>query len=427
MRKIIKPALLAMSLASMTVNANPESVLVPEQLFTSQPSVMPANAVFGDIPVGVKTIKVTNEQSLNLKDFQSLSSRELTLEVWYPAKASNNNMLASYAGVTRLHKPFSLQGEAYRDATPAKGEQGYPLVVLSHGYTGDRTIMFYLGEHLASHGYVVVGIDHTDSTTGEIDFVNSPTSGFVSTLINRSKDQQFVLDYFASSKSFLGKNVDTNKSSVIGYSMGGYGAINTVGGCYQVSSEGLQRLGFPEQAANALLPVFNFCNSGLPKVDDRWQAMIAFAPWGQEINAHDVSQIRIPTLYISGDHDDISGYEHGVKKLWQQTSSSENYLLTYQGARHNIAPHPAPSVAYKSDADLGHYFEPAWNNEQLTRVNEHFSLTFLDCYVKAQPQACEQLPKRQTATQVKDEKGKMSQPWPGFKNRWATAITFEKK
>lgn len=427
MRINIKPALLAMSLASMTVNANPESVLVPEQLFTSQSSVMPENAIMGDMPVGVKTIKVSNDQSLNLKDFKSLSTRELTLEVWYPAKVNNNDQLASYSGVTRLHKPFLLQGEAYRDTTPANVEQGNPLVVLSHGYTGDRTIMFYLGEHLASHGYVVVGIDHTDSTTGEIDFVNSPTSGFVSTLINRSKDQQFVLDYFASSKSFLGKNVDTNKSSVIGYSMGGYGAINTVGGCYQLSSEGLQRLGFPEQAANALLPVFNFCNGGLTKMDERWKAMIAFAPWGQEINAHDVSQIRIPTLYVSGDHDDISGYEFGVKKLWEQTSSVENYLLTYQGARHNIAPHPAPQVAYENEADLGHYFEPAWNNEQLTRMNEHFSLTFLDCYVKEESSACALLPKRTNAAQIKGADGKLNKPWPGFKNRWATAITLEKK
>ena len=79
--------------------------------------------------------------------------RKLTLEVWYPAVAGAGK-LATYDDVTRLHKPFSIQGAALRDATALKEGQ-FPLVVLSHGYTGYRTIMFYLGEHLASHGGVL--------------------------------------------------------------------------------------------------------------------------------------------------------------------------------------------------------------------------------------------------------------------------------
>ena len=116
--------------------------------------------------------------------------------------------------------PFSLAANAYRDALESTGS-AFPLVVLSHGYTGYRTIMFYLGEHLASHGYVVVGIDHTDSTTAEIDFKNGSFAGFPSTLINRARDQQFVLDYFSQSSSPLAGIIDNSHAAVIGYSMGG--------------------------------------------------------------------------------------------------------------------------------------------------------------------------------------------------------------
>lgn len=397
-----------------------------EQLFTKQPGVMPELANMGEYHIGAQTLTVTNPNQMDVSDFTSKKDRELVLEVWYPAQITDQSQKATYKGVTRLHKAFELQGEAYRNASAlTKGE--FPLVVLSHGYTGYRTIMFYLGEHLASHGYVVVGIDHTDSTTGDVDFVNSPFSGFVSTLVNRSRDQQFVLDYFSNLKDPIGSITDTNSASVVGYSMGGFGSINTVGGCYNFNAQGLQRLGFPEATAKAVLPVFNFCQAGLAQVDERWKSMIAFAPWGQELNVHSpdsLRQIKVPTLYITGDQDDVSGYEMGVKKLFEQTGSEHNYMLVYENARHNFAPHPAPQVAYENEADLGHYFEPSWSNEALTRINEHMSLAFLDCHVKSIKQKCDYLPSNEDITQVKQADGKMTPPWPGFAPRWGTGVRF---
>lgn len=397
-----------------------------EQLFTEQPGVMPELAKSGEYSVGVKTIEVVNPAQMDVTDFTSKKDRSLTLEVWYPSKINSKSQKATYKNITRLHKPFELQGDAYRNASAIK-EGKFPLVVLSHGYTGYRTIMFYLGEHLASHGYVVVGIDHTDSTPGDVDFKNSPGSGFVSTLVNRARDQQFVLEYFSKLKNTFSSITDTDNSSVVGYSMGGYGAVNTVGGCYEFTAESLQRLGFPEPASKALLPVFNFCQAGRDAVDPRWKSMIAFAPWGQELNVHNadsLKNIEVPTLYVTGDQDDISGHELGVKKMFEQTGSEHNYMLVYQNARHNFAPHPAPKIAYENEADLGHYFEPAWNNEVLTRINEHMSLAFLDCHVKGIQAKCDYLPNRSDITQLKQPDGKLTPAWPGFAERWGTGVSF---
>ena len=108
--------------------------------------------------------------------------------------------MATYKNVTRLQKPFELQGDAYRDA-PALESGSFPLILLSHGFTGYRTQMFYLGEHLASHGYVVVGIDHKDSTNAEIKTPEDRPAGMISTLYNRARDQQFLLDYFSEQPS----------------------------------------------------------------------------------------------------------------------------------------------------------------------------------------------------------------------------------
>ena len=120
---------------------------------------------------------------------------------------------------------------------PALSEGSFPLILLSHGFTGYRTQMFYLGEHLASHGYVVVGIDHTGSTNADIKETEDRPAGFTDTLYNRARDQQFLLDYFADQTSPVEAIVDTDRAAIIGHSMGGFGAINTVGGCYAFESE----------------------------------------------------------------------------------------------------------------------------------------------------------------------------------------------
>ena len=402
------------------------NLISAEQLYREQPTVTPELANPGPYPVGVTTMVAANPDQLSAADFKATSDRILKLELWYPAGAKPKGKLATYPGVTRTHQPFELAGTAWRDAAPVKGETKYPLVVISHGYTGYRTIMFYLAEHLASHGYVVAGIDHTDSTNAEVNMAEAPFSGFISTLINRSRDQQFVLEYLGSLNSPLGNMIDADRAAIIGYSMGGYGAINTVGSCFGFSAPVLQQFGVPAELAETLLPVFNSCNAGRIQADPRWRAMIAIAPWGGENNVHhpgSMQNIKVPTLYIAGDQDDISGYENGIKKLFQQTGSEQRFLMVYENARHNIAAHPAPRVAYDNDLDIGHHYEPAWDIETVNRINEHIGLAFLDCYVKQKQGACDYLPERESITQKKQEVG-MSPPWPGFKDRWGTGVRF---
>lgn len=421
--------LLSTSLFFLSLSAlAPSSAFSAEQLYHHQPTVTPELAIAGGLPVGVSTITITNPNQLSAKDFSTVEDRSLTLEVWYPAAPQKEGaMQATYKNITRGKNEFELQGVSFRDAAVATGEHKYPLVVLSHGYTGYRTIMFYLGEHLASHGYVVAAIDHTDSTNEEIDFAKAPSAGFPSTLINRARDQQFVLDYFGSGQSRFTEIVDADRAALIGYSMGGYGAINTVGSCYAYTQSILAQFGTPPEATAALLPIFNSCNGGRETVDARWKAMMAFSPWGGELAVHDAASmqnIKLPTLYVSGDQDDISGFENGVKKLFEQTGSKHNYLMVYENARHNIVAHPAPAIAYTDDLDIGHHFEPSWSIETLNRINQHMSLAFFDCHVKQITSACTYLPEREDITQVKGSDGKLSKAWPGFPERWGTGVKF---
>ncbi len=411
------------------------SAVSAEDLYTNQPPVTPELAFAGPYDVGVSTISAIDHGRLNTTNFITTTERPLVLEVWYPADLSAPSASkATYKNVTRLQQPFELQGDAYRDAAPVSNGQ-FPIVLLSHGFTGYRTQMFYLGEHLASHGYVVVGIDHKDSTNAEVFDDDTRASGGISTFYNRARDQQFVLDYFANPDkplpiAGLKERVDTNNAAIVGHSMGGFGAINTVGGCYDFNSGNLKKIGVPAILANLLPFRLNSCFAGQDKLDPRWKALQVFAPWGGEFDVHDaqaMEKITVPTFFVAGDQDNTSGFENGVKKLYQQTGSKNNYMMVYVNARHNIAGHPAPAIAFNTDFELGHYVDPSWDSETINRVIEHMSLAFLDCHVKNDATRCDYLPKRQDSQQYEGADHKFTDPWPGFPHLWASGLKFYRK
>lgn len=418
-------------LATLSFPSLAASDVMAERLYQPRPASMsPALAQTGTYTVGVTTLDVFNPQQFNPTTQQS-QDRPLRLEVWYPVSKNKTGAAAVYRDVTRTGIPFAIQGDALRDVmlTDSKTDTtAYPLVVLSHGYTGYRTIMYYLGEHLASHGYVVAAIDHTDSTHAEVDIAKAPFAGFFSTLLNRSRDQQFVLSYFKQKNSRLQNLVNAEQAAVIGFSMGGFGAINTIGGCYNFTPSTVAAFtGTTDSAAQAQIQqLLNSCAGGQytdVKVDASWKAAIAIAPWGgqhQLFAESALAKITVPTLYLAGDLDDISGY-NGIKWLFDNTGSADKYLLTLHQARHNIAPHPAPTAATSNELDLGTYHEGSWSVQNINEVNKHFTLAMLDCHVKAITAQCSylDLPATVTATDGKDT------GWKGFPARFSTGLSWQ--
>lgn len=399
----------------------------PENLYRGfSNDVMPELALPGKYAVGVRTLNATNPNQLNIT-LSDQEDRTLALEVWYPAKAPDTGSKAVYEDVSRTGLPFRIQSpHAWRDAELEAPESGkYPLVVISHGYTGYRTIMFYMGEHLASHGYIAVAIDHTHSTNA--DNLANNGIGFPSTLYHRSRDQYFVLNHFRSSSHFASEHIDTTNVGLIGYSMGAYGAVNSVGGCYNfVAAHGfLAGIDSEDTAASqGFADLMNTCAGGQSKaeytVDPAWKAVVAFAPWGNQLGLFDLvetAKISVPMLYVSGSDDLVSQYTKGVKALYETTGSSKKYLLTYQAGGHNIAPHPAPTAARTNAFDIGHYVEPAWDNERLNVNNSHFVLAMMNCYVKSDATACEYLALGNGATSnqfVEADGFTLSPTWKGF-------------
>jgi len=354
----------------------------------------PELAAPGPFAVGVTTMELINEGQLNIQEISGgvapTYDRNLTVEVWYPAKGSKegNAVYEDVLGIpgnpNRPLVPFSFLGRAEREAKPDQSSGPYPLLIVSHGYLGSRVLMTYLTENLASKGYVVVAIDHPEST-------HRNPGKFTSTLYYRAFDDLFVLNEVASlgapgSKSLLSGMVDSDNTALIGYSMGGYGVLNAAGAGY--SDQLLQMFSQMTGGNKAISVRTSGFSDYRASIDQRIKAIVAFAPWGMQRGAwtkEALSGIRIPTFLIAGDQDDISGYEVGVKAIYDGITDAEKYLLVYQNARHNVAPNPPPSESLAPGLDINeyyHYAEPVWDQRRINNINQHFLTAFLGKILK---------------------------------------------
>ena len=386
----------------------------------------PELAAYGPHDIGVRTVRATDTHRpdiLNTKEGgpTAFYDRTLVMEVWYPAAfAAGQKAGGEYQAMTRDPSiTATLHGKAVRDAAPLTTRGTFPLVIISHGYPGNRFLMSHLGENLASKGFVVVSIDHRDSTYDD-------QKSFGSTLYNRPFDQLFVLNEIArlgkpQSGSFLAGIIDDSRVGLVGYSMGGYGVVNVVGGGYSKISETL-----PGAPPNKLLAERGAANPGYAKrIDARIKAAIAIAPWGMATGVWDaegLKGVRTPLLFVAGSVDDVAGYEKGTRAIYQGTVNADRYLLTYLNANHNAgAPIPAPAETYAYSETLKsfpytHYADAVWDTVRMNNILDHFATAFFDVHLKGEQDKRSYLDLNPNA---KDS------PWKGFTPRTSVGITLE--
>jgi predicted dienelactone hydrolase len=378
----------------------------------------PELAGYGKYAIGVRTLQATDRNRpdiLNTKEGGPTKryDRTLTLEVWYPAAlAAGQKPGGDYRAITRDPAiTATLHGQAVRDAAPLTSEAPFPLVIISHGYPGNRYLMSHLAENLASKGFVAVSIDHKESTYDD-------QQAFASTLYNRAFDQLFVLNELdrlgkPGSGSFLSGRLDAGRTGIVGYSMGGYGVVNVIGGGYSKASETIQ--GAPP---NKLLAERGAANPEYRKtMDPRIKAAIAIAPWGMVggfWDAEGLKGIATPVLFVAGSADDVAGYEKGTKAIYQGAVNADRYLLTFVNANHNAgAPIPAPAETYVATeagkpAAFAHYADAVWDTVRMNNILDHFATAYFDLYLKGD-----------------QEKKAYFEGWKGFKRGTSIGLTLE--
>ena len=402
----------------------------------------PELAAYGDHAVGVRTLEMVNPDQIDILAIDPAADkpeemprydRPLTVEMYYPAAEGAEGETSFKAYLRDGTTEVTLEGQAMRDVDPAEGET-FPLVLISHGYPGNRYLMSHLAENLASKGYVVASIDHTDSTY-------RTQAAFGSTLVNRSLDQLFVLEQMAQKAAEGGDFAglfDAENTGLIGYSMGGHGAIITAGGGVTEASVGYTWGG--PHGTLGIHQAGSETHDALP--DPRIKTAVAFGPWGMNRgfwDAEGLAGVQIPMLFIAGSQDDVSLYENGIRAIWENTSNVDRALLTYMNAGHNAgAPMPAPEEAYYFSEDKGfniseHYTDAVWDTARMNNIAQHFVTAWMDSHLKGESEKAAYLDLVENSNDgvwSVEEDGTEKEDhsyWKGFPEGTAKGLMYEEK
>lgn len=188
----------------------------------------------GPYPVGTVSRLLTDPSRSNRYNIPTNSAFMVTF--WYPAEARAGVLPEAYGEKEVIPISPSLVAQLVSHALPglplATYQTSYPVVIYSHSLTTGlfRRQNSDKSEELASHGYVVVAVDHMNAATsvfpnGQVVHGTAPSdrcdrASFQTLLDNAIKDILFVLDELNTHDTLLAGRMDLERLGAFGYSWG---------------------------------------------------------------------------------------------------------------------------------------------------------------------------------------------------------------
>lgn len=209
------------------------------------------------------------------------------IEVWYPVEPQIDGAPSG--------NPWDLFFIA-KDAPFAKDHN--PLIILSHGYTGNPHQLSWLIKGLVYHGFAVAAIQHMDLINGRVHINHW----------QRAADIPKIIDHLQVSS--LNKAINFDQIGFAGFSLGGTTAIWVAGG----RSTNLKTLipgkeyAAPEdyKFADEALPTLNKEMMGKSWHEPRIKAIFVMAPaWAWLFDEESLKKISIPTYLIAAAEDRV--------------------------------------------------------------------------------------------------------------------------
>ncbi len=134
----------------------------------------------------------------------------LTGAVWYPC--SQPPAEVDFGGLTFL---------AVKDCPLPEGK--LPLIVVSHGRTGNFAGHHDTVEVLADAGFIVAAISHPGDTVSDLSRTDD-----LSIYVSRTNDIKRLIDFMLAAPAFTG-SIDRERIGLFGFSRGGYTGLAVIG------------------------------------------------------------------------------------------------------------------------------------------------------------------------------------------------------
>jgi dienelactone hydrolase len=202
----------------------------------------------GPQPVGRRVLRLVDANRPEALSTNRSDRREVTVYVWYPATHSNAPLAPYVDGAEQLSKHLSRDEaslartsvtHARANAPLAAKPARLPLILLSPGSGSLVALYTVIAEELASHGFIVAGVDHPYDVRAimlrdgrVIGQAKQPEGGEALLAAQRERvgvragDLRFVLDHFTAvnrgeAADPLAGRLDLSHVGAIGHSVGG--------------------------------------------------------------------------------------------------------------------------------------------------------------------------------------------------------------
>lgn len=285
----------------------------------------------GHYPIGTESYDLVDPSRNAIYSDNLNNDRKIKIQIWYPADSVEgfnkvpwfeDGLVVAQALARDMNLPsFMLNHTAlvmsnsYGKAPISDDLETYPVVIISHGWSGFRNLHTDLAEELASQGYIVVGIDHTygsqvtvfnDKEVAYLNYEALPkrkiTPNFLeyaNTLVTTyAQDIKFTIDELEKinlseeMSRFSGK-LDLSNIGLLGHSTGG--------------------------GADVALAI----------EDDRIKSLIGMDAWVEPIEASEIEKgLNMPALFIrSGQWETGYNNENLLSLINRSSVRSELYQI----------------------------------------------------------------------------------------------------
>ncbi|MEM9088370.1 MAG: alpha/beta hydrolase [Cyanobacteria bacterium P01_F01_bin.53] len=216
-------------------------------------------------------------------------------------------------------RPEASIADLYLPEQSAATAESTPVVIISHGVASTRKTFVYMAEHLASHGYAVVALEHIETSADKfIRFLwGKEDAPGGRELLLRSQDITAVLDTLSAQQAegeptLSSLNLDS--VGLLGQSLGGYTVLASGGA-------GIDPAFLAQECQSSLadrptvnLSLLTQCTllelpeeTPLDVADDRVSAVVAMNPLTSSIfGKGGLQKIEIPVMIMAGTNDYVA-------------------------------------------------------------------------------------------------------------------------
>lgn len=249
-------------------------------------------------------------------------------------------------GVERqtLSENAPIPADIYLPTLRGQRQRNRPTVIISHGLGNDRTSYAYLGRHLASHGFVVINVEHPGSNAEQINALLVGRSADVVSneeFIDRPRQISALLNYLEQETTQYNSLINFAQVGLVGQSFGGYTALALAGGNLDFE---VLRDSCPPSSLSLNASLLLQCQASqlaepsettLSLQDGRVRAAIAINPitsvlFGEE----SLGKVTTPTMMVSSGADTVTPalQEQLVPFTW--LTQPDRYLLLMRQGTH---------------------------------------------------------------------------------------------